>query len=58
MRLNNYRDDLLKRLADPEYAVEYLTQVLAEKDNAAFLIAGRRHGRTCRARRSQAAQPL
>jgi len=39
MRLNNYRDDLLKRLADPEYAAEYLGQVLAEKDNAAFLIA-------------------
>ena len=39
MRLKNYRDDLIKRLADPEYAVEYLGQVLAEKDRAAFLIA-------------------
>ena len=39
MRLKNYRDDLLKRLRDPEYAAEYLAQVLAEKDNAAFLIA-------------------
>ena len=39
MRLKNYRTDLLKRLADPEYAAEYLAQVLAEKDNAAFLIA-------------------
>ena len=39
MNLRNYRDDLLKRLADPEYAAAYLAQVLAEKDNAAFLIA-------------------
>ena len=39
MRLKNYRDDLLKRLEDPHYAAEYLAQVLAEKDSAAFLIA-------------------
>ena len=39
MRLKNYRDDLLKRLRDPEYAAEYLAQVLAEKDSAPFLIA-------------------
>ena len=39
MHLKNYRADLLKRLADPEYAAAYLAQVLAEKDNAAFLIA-------------------
>ena len=39
MRLKNYRADLLKRLRDPEYAAEYLAQVLAEKDNEAFLIA-------------------
>jgi probable addiction module antidote protein len=39
MRLKNYRDDLLKRLRDPEYAAEYLAQVLAEADSAAFLIA-------------------
>lgn len=39
MRLKNYKDDLNKRLRDPEYAAEYLAQVLAEKDNAAFLIA-------------------
>jgi len=39
MRLKNYRDDLLKRLGDPEYAAEYLAQVLAERDGAAFLIA-------------------
>lgn len=39
MRLRNYRDDLLKRLRDPKYAAEYLAQLLAEKDSAAFLIA-------------------
>jgi probable addiction module antidote protein len=39
MRLKNYKDNLLKRLADPRYAAEYLAQVLAEKDSAAFLIA-------------------
>ena len=39
MRLKNYKDDLAKRLRDPEYAAEYLAQVLAQKDSAAFLIA-------------------
>jgi probable addiction module antidote protein len=39
MRLKNYKDDLLKRLADPKYAAEYLAQTLAEKDSEAFLIA-------------------
>ncbi len=39
MRLKNYKDDLAKRLRDPEYAAEYLAQVLATKDSAAFLIA-------------------
>jgi probable addiction module antidote protein len=39
MRLKNYKTSLLKRLADPRYAAEYLAQVLAEKDSAAFLIA-------------------
>jgi probable addiction module antidote protein len=39
MRLKNYRTDLLKRLREPQYAAEYLAQVLAEKDSAAFLIA-------------------
>lgn len=39
MKLKDYKVDLLKRLANPEYAAEYLAQVLAEKDNAAFLIA-------------------
>ena len=38
MRLKNYKDDLNKRLYDPEYAAEYLAQVLAENDSAAFLI--------------------
>ncbi len=39
MRLKNYKDDLKRRLGDPGYAAEYLAQVLAEKDSAAFLIA-------------------
>ena len=39
MRLKNYKTDLRKRLRDPEYAAEYLAQVLAQNDNAAFLIA-------------------
>jgi probable addiction module antidote protein len=39
MRLKNYNEHLLKRLEDPRYAAEYLAQVLAEKDSAAFLIA-------------------
>ena len=39
MRLKDYKADLLKRLRAPEYAAAYLAQVLAEKDNAAFLIA-------------------
>src|SRR2546422_859682 len=39
MRLKSYRDDLIKRLRDPEYAAEYLAQVLAEDDPNAFLIA-------------------
>jgi len=39
MRLKNYKNDLLKRLADPKYAAEYLAQVLAEDDSEAFLIA-------------------
>ena len=39
MRLKNYKTGLIKRLRDPGYAAEYLAQVLAEKDGAAFLIA-------------------
>ena len=39
MHLKDYKDDLKKRLRNPEYAAEYLAQVLAEKDSAAFLIA-------------------
>jgi probable addiction module antidote protein len=39
MRLRNYRDELLRRLKDPEYAAEYLAQVIAGRDSGAFLIA-------------------
>ncbi len=39
MRLKDYKNNLLKRLRDPEYAAEYLAQVLAEKNSAAFLVA-------------------
>ncbi len=39
MRLKNYQTDLNRRLRDPAYAAEYLAQVLAENDRAAFLIA-------------------
>ncbi len=39
MRLKNYRNDLIERLKDPDYAAEYLALVLAEKDRTAFLIA-------------------
>ena len=39
MRLKNYKEDLLERLKNPDYAAEYLAQVLAEKDKAAFLLA-------------------
>jgi probable addiction module antidote protein len=39
MRLRNYKADLNQRLREPEYAAEYLAQVLAENDSAAFLIA-------------------
>jgi len=39
MNLKSYRDDLLKRLADPHYAADYLEQTLATGDKRAFLIA-------------------
>jgi probable addiction module antidote protein len=39
MHLKSYKEDLLKRLKDTEYAAEYLTAVLAEKDPKAFLVA-------------------
>ena len=39
MRLKNYKDDLLRRLADPKYAAEYLAQALAENDHTTFLLA-------------------
>jgi probable addiction module antidote protein len=39
MRLKDYREDLMERLKNPDYAAEYLAQVLAAKDKAAFLVA-------------------
>lgn len=39
MKLKNYREDLLKRLGDPNYAAEFLEETLASGDGAAFLIA-------------------
>jgi probable addiction module antidote protein len=39
MRLKEYKTNLLERLRNPEYAAEYRAQVLAEKDDAAFLLA-------------------
>jgi len=35
----DYREGLLARLRDPEYAAEYLNAVLEENDQAAFLLA-------------------
>jgi hypothetical protein len=35
----SYREDLLKRLRDPEYATSYLNAVLEENDEAAFQLA-------------------
>ena len=39
MKLKSYRDDLLKRLNNTEYAAEYLEHTLAGGDNGAFLVA-------------------
>jgi probable addiction module antidote protein len=39
MKLRDYRDDLIEKLKDADYAAEYLARVLEEKDQAAFLIA-------------------
>jgi hypothetical protein len=39
MRTEDYRKSLFKRLKDPEYAVGYLTEVLANESQGAFLIA-------------------
>jgi probable addiction module antidote protein len=39
MRLRDYKEDLIVRLKDAEYAAAYLAQVLEEGDKAAFLIA-------------------
>ncbi len=39
MKTEDYRQSLLKRLKNPDYAVGYLTDVLAEESQEAFLIA-------------------
>lgn len=39
MKLRDYRQDLIAKLKDSDYAAEYLAQVLATKDQAAFMIA-------------------
>jgi len=39
MRLRNYKDDLIERLKEPDYAAAYLAQVLEEGDKQAFLVA-------------------
>lgn len=39
MKSEDYRKSLYKRLEDPEYAVGYLTDVLADERQEAFLIA-------------------
>lgn len=39
MKTEEYRDSLLERLQDQEYAVDYLTEVLAHESPDAFLIA-------------------
>ena len=39
MKTEDYKKSLFKRLKDTEYAVGYLTDVLAEESQEAFLIA-------------------
>jgi probable addiction module antidote protein len=39
MRTKSYREGLLQRLRDPDYAVGYLTEVIAHESANAFLIA-------------------
>ena len=39
MKLTDYREGLLERLRDPEYAAGYLATVLDEESPTAFLIA-------------------
>lgn len=39
MKTEDYKTSLYKRLKDPEYAAGYLTDVLAEESQEAFLIA-------------------
>ena len=41
MKLLNYREDILKRLRDPEFATAYLSEVLAMNDRKTLLIAMR-----------------
>jgi probable addiction module antidote protein len=39
MKTRDYREGLLKRLNDPDYAAGYLSDVLTEENPEAFLIA-------------------
>ncbi len=39
MKTEDYKKSLFKRLQDPEYAVGYLTDVLSNESQEAFLIA-------------------
>lgn len=39
MKLENYEDKIKERLKDSDYAVEYLTNVLANESQESFLIA-------------------
>lgn len=39
MKVKDYREGLLHRLKDPDYAVGYLTEVIANESSDAFLIA-------------------
>ncbi|MGI6524468.1 MAG: DNA-binding protein [Bdellovibrionota bacterium] len=39
MKLESYENKIKERLKDPDYAVEYLTDVLANESQETFLIA-------------------
>ena len=39
MKTENYKTSLFKRLRDPDYAVGYLTDVLSNESQEAFMIA-------------------
>jgi probable addiction module antidote protein len=39
MKTKKFKKDLLKELRNPQFAAEYLAQVMAEQDYDAFLIA-------------------